>query len=166
MNMNKAFDAFIDRIMKLVYIFAPDLYRTSEKTKVIIAFCTAIVVIAPIVLLARSCSSEAKPTGYSIKAGPLTGKDQAGNQWVVELIEGQPKYFYSSRKLKPGPPLLVSAIVELKGLEAFIGLEVKGQAGEKYAGGALKNGKQVEAPTFDIVDEGGKLLASGQFKYG
>lgn len=164
--MNKTFGTIKDRIQNLVYIFAPGLYRVSQRTKVILVSCAAAAVITTIVLAARSCSVDTAPTGYAIQAGALSGKDQAGNQWTVELLEGQPRFFYSSKKLKPGPPLLVSTSVEFKGAEAFIGLEVKGQAGEKYSGGALKNGKQVEAPKFDIVNEGGKILAKGQFKYG
>jgi hypothetical protein len=164
--MNKTFGTIKDRIKNLIYIFAPGLYRASQRTKVILAFCAAAVVIAPIILMARSCSGDAGPTGYAIHLAALSGKDQAGNRWVIELLEGQPRYFYSSNKLKSGPPLLVATSVEFKGTDALIGLEVKGQAGEKYSGGALKNGKQVEAPKFDIVNEGGKILASGQFKYG
>jgi hypothetical protein len=166
MYMNKTFGTFKDRILNLVHIFAPGLYRASQRTKVIFSSCAATAVIATIVLAARSCSRSAEPSGFAIHASALSGKDKAGNQWTIELLEGQPRFFYSSKKLKPGPPLLVSTSVEFKGLEAFIGLEVKGQAGEKYSGGALKNGKQVEAPKFDVVNEGGKILASGQFKYG
>jgi hypothetical protein len=165
--MKKTFGTFKDRIRNFVFIFAPGLYRASQRTKMIIAVCIVAAIIAPIILAARSCSHDgAKPTGYAIHIGPLSGKDKGGNQWVVELLEGQLRLFYSSNKLKPGPPLLVSTSVEFKGPDAFIGLEVRGQAGEKYSGGALKNGKRVEAPRFDIVNEGGKILESGQFKYG
>ena len=153
--------------LNFVYIFAPGLYSASQRTKVILAICAATAVIAPIILMARSCShTDARPTGYAIHAEPLSRKDKEGNQWIIELLEGQPRLFYSSSKLTLGPPLAVSTSVVFKGPDALIGIEVKGQAGEKYSGGALKNGKQVEAPKFDIVDEGGKLLASGQFKYG
>ncbi|MGA2679365.1 MAG: hypothetical protein ABSF37_08705 [Sedimentisphaerales bacterium] len=165
--MNKTLDKFKERIMNFVYIFAPSLYHASQRTKVIFAICTVTAVITPIIFMAKSCShGDARPTGYAIHAGPLSRKDKDGNKWVIELLDGQPRLFYSSNKLKLGPPLVVSTSVEFKGPDAFIGLAVKGQAGEKYSGGALKNGKQVEAPKFDIVDERGKLLARGQFKYG
>jgi hypothetical protein len=167
MYMNKTFDKFKDRIMSFVYIFAPGLYSASQRTKVILAICTVAVVITPIIFMVRSCyHSGTRPAGYAIRPGPLSHKDKEGNQWIIELLEGQPRLFYSSSKLTPGPPLAVSTSVVFKGPDAIIGIEVKGQAGEKYSGGALKNGKQVEAPKFDIVDVGGKLLASGQFKYG
>ena len=164
--MNKTFGTIKDRILNLVYIFAPGLYRASQRTKVILAFCAAVAVIATIVFAVRFFSGGAEPKGYAIHAEPLSRKDQAGNQWIIELLEGQPRYFYSSKNLKPGPPLLVATSVDFKGPDAFIGLEVKGQAGEKYSVGALKNDKQVEVPKFDIVDEGGRILAKGQFKYG
>jgi len=164
--MNKNFGAFIDRIFRFASIFAPGLYRVSQKTKIIITLCAAGGIIAVIVILTGIFSSDGGPSGYPIKIEPLSGKDRQGNQWVIEVLEGQPRLFYSSNKLKTGAPLLVSTSVEFKESDALIGIDVKGQAGEKYSGGALKNGKQVEAPTFDILDEGGKTLASGQFKYG
>jgi hypothetical protein len=167
MYMNKTFDEFKYRIMNFIYIFAPGLYNASQRTKTILAVCIVTAIIAPIILMVRSCShSDTRPTGYAIQAGPLSRKDKDGNQWVVEPLDGQPRLFYSSSKWKLGPPLVVNTSVEFKESDAFIGIEVKGQAGEKYSGIALKNGKQVEAPKFDIVDEGGKILASGQFKYG
>jgi hypothetical protein len=164
--MNKTFGTIKDRIQNLLYIFAPGLYHASQRTKVILASCAATAIIALIVLAARSCSGGPRPTGYAIQLGPLSGKDKSGNEWIIELLEGQPRFFYSNNNLKPGPPLIVSTNVDFKGPDASIGIEVKGQAGEKYQPGAMKNGKQVGAPKFDIVDERGKILASGQFKYG
>jgi hypothetical protein len=167
MYMNKTFDTFKDRIMNFIYIFAPGLYNASQRTKVILSICVATAVIAPIIFMARSCShTNAKPTGYAIHAGPLSRKDKEGNLWVINLLDGQPRLFYSKNKLKLGPPLVVNTSVEFKEPDAFIGIELKGQACEKYSGVVLKNGKQVEAPKFDIVDEGGKIIASRQFKYG
>ena len=164
--MNKTIGTIKDRITKLVHIFAPNLYRASQRTKVILASCAGVAVIVIVMVAFKSCTGSPRPKGYAIHLGPLSIKDPAGNQWDIELLEGQPRLFYSTNKLKPGPPLLVSTNVDFKGLDASIGIEVKGQAGEKYSVGALKNGKQVEAPRFDILDEGGKILASGQFKYG
>ena len=165
--MKSIFGAFKDRIHNLVCIFAPGLYRVSRRTKAVLAVCMVAVVITPIIFAARSCSrDDAGPTGYAINIGPLSRKDKEGNQWVIELLVGQPGLFYSSSKLKSGPPLIVSTNVEFKGRDALIGIGVKGQAGERYSVGALKNDKLVEAPKFDIVNETGEILASGQFKYG
>ena len=83
--MKNTFVKFKDRIMNFVYIFAPGLYRASQRTKVILAVCTLAVIITPVILAARSCSRiSAGPAGYAIQPGPLSGKDQAGNQWVIE----------------------------------------------------------------------------------
>ena len=61
---------------------------------------------------------------------------------------------------------LVKTDVQISGSDVSISLIVKGQAGEKYAGGVQKNGQWQQPPAFNIVDEAGKVLTSGRFKYG
>ena len=47
-----------------------------------------------------------------------------------------------------------------------IGITVEGQAGEKYIGGAVKNGKREPEPEFIIVNEKARILGMGKFEYG
>ncbi len=164
--MNKTLRTIADRISNLVYILAPGLYLASRRTRVILACCAAAGVVTTVILAVRSCTPGDGPTGYRINVSSLSSVDEKGSRWSMELVTGQPRYFYSSTRLRPGPPLLVSTTVEYKGANALVGLEVKGQAGEKYIGGVMKDGKRLEAPKFEIVGEDGKVLVTGQFKYG
>jgi hypothetical protein len=74
--------------------------------------------------------------------------------------------------LKPGPPLLVSADVGQQrrpgsaDKRVSVGISIIGRAGEHYSPRIAKNGRDVGAPKLKIVDESGKVLASGKFKYG
>ena len=82
------------------------------------------------------------------------------------MVKGQSISSLKENSSKSGPPLLVRTDVQIKGRDVSIGLVVEGQAGEKYAGGIRKNGQSLPPPFFNIVDEAGKVLASGRFKYG
>lgn len=97
--------------------------------------------------------------------GPLT-KKQDGDRWVIPLISGQPLAPIKESALKPGLPITVTPDVRVTDKTLSIGLDAKGQAGEKYIPGVAKNGKWQEAPTFEVVDQSGKVLGSGQFEYG
>lgn len=97
---------------------------------------------------------------------------QNGDTWRIEssgpwgtlarlrVNEGQ------TTVLKPGPPFLVKANVNSRGGRVSIGYELVGQAGEQYRGSVTKNGRRQAAPKVKIVDEEGKILASGKFEYG
>jgi len=83
------------------------------------------------------------------------------------LIKGQPLSHISESSKKPGPPLLVRTNARKISISQFsIGITVEGQAGEKYIGGATKNGKREPEPQFMIVDEKARILARGKFEYG
>jgi len=69
--------------------------------------------------------------------------------------------------LKLGSPFLVKANVRKgNGRIVLIDYSIIGQAGEHYSPGVTKNTKRLPAPRFEIVDETGKVLASGKFEYG
>ena len=96
----------------------------------------------------------------------LSKTDKNGDKWILELVKGQSPSSLKNSSEKSGPPLLIKTDVQISGRDASIGLIVEGQAGEKYAGGVQKNGQWQRAPAFKIVDEAGKVLASGRFQYG
>lgn len=97
----------------------------------------------------------------------LSVTDEIGDKWTLDLIRGQPLSRISKSNKKPGPPLLVRTNARKFGNRQFsIGITVEGQAGEKYIGGAVKNGKQEPEPQFMIVDEKARILDKGKFEYG
>ena len=68
--------------------------------------------------------------------------------------------------LKPGPPLLIKPEVRQRSSLVSVDFSIIGQAGEHYGAGIAKNGRRLAAPGLKIVDEAGKVLASGKFEYG
>ncbi len=69
--------------------------------------------------------------------------------------------------LEPGPPFILRAKPSYAG-QGVIGIsyQLVGNAGEGYSPAAVRNQKVVSPPKLKIVDESGKLLASGSFQYG
>jgi len=97
----------------------------------------------------------------------LSVTDEIGDKWALDLIRGQPLSRISNSGRKPGPPLLVRTNVrKISNSKLSIGITVEGQAGEKYIGGAIKNGKREPEPQFIIVNEKARILARGKFAYG
>ena len=96
----------------------------------------------------------------------LSVTDENSDKWVLDLDKGQSVSSLKDSAAKTGPPLLVKTDVQIKGRDVSIGLIVEGQAGEKYVGGVQKNGQWQPPPAFAIVNEAGKTLTSGRFKYG
>jgi len=97
----------------------------------------------------------------------LSETDENGNKWSLDLVKGQQFSPASKNDRKPGLPLMVSTnTMKIDGSRISIGIEVKGQAGEKYVGGAVKNGKLEPEPQFIILDEKERILTRGKFEYG
>jgi hypothetical protein len=92
--------------------------------------------------------------------------DPDGNKWMIKPMKGQPLSRYQDVRSKLGPPLLIKTDVKARTGEVSIGFTVLGQAGEKYIGGAYKNGELQPPPKLKIVDESGKVLDTGKFEYG
>ena len=65
-----------------------------------------------------------------------------------------------------GPPLLVKPNVRKRKNMVSVGLAIVGKAGEHYRSQVRKNGRQMPAPRLKIIDQEGKILASGKFEYG
>jgi hypothetical protein len=140
--------------------------NSSGKKKTIVIVSAA--VIAVIIIGALLCSIFSSPPSSRQQLGlsPLSLTDENGIKWILDLAKGQSISGLKDSIAKAGPPLLVKTDVQIIGRDVSIGLIVEGQAGEKYAGGVQKNGQWQPAPAFDIVNEAGKVLASGRFKYG
>jgi hypothetical protein len=116
-------------------------------------------------LLFRGQSSSSPGLRETLSALSVT--DESGNKWNLDLVKGQRFLGISKNGKKPGPPLLVSTnTLKINDRKVSIGIKVEGQAGEKYIGGALKNGKREPEPQFKIVDEKRRVLTSGKFEYG
>lgn len=90
----------------------------------------------------------------------LRGGGQWGKLRTISVKAGE------TTELKPGAPLILKAKPSQKGNTVSINIAIVGQAGEEYSPGAYRDGKRVDPPKLKIVDESGKVLASGSFAYG
>jgi len=68
--------------------------------------------------------------------------------------------------LKLGPPFFIKPKVRKSGSNVSIDFAIIGQASEQYQNFARKNNRAVPAAKANIVDETGKIIASGKFEYG
>lgn len=138
---------------------------SSQKKKIIVIASAAFVIVLIGALLYGIFSSPAS-SRRQLGLSSLSVTDENGDKWVLELAKGQSISSLTDSAAKTGPPLLITTDVQIKGLDVSIGLVVEGQAGEKYVGGVQKNGQWQPPPEFNIVNEAGKILTSGRFKYG
>ncbi len=137
----------------------------SEKKKIIVIATAAVVSVVVIGALLRGVFSSSKTPRQQMGLSALSTMDANGDKWVLDLAKGQSASGLKEGA-KAGPPLLVKTDVQISGRNVTIGLIVEGQAGEKYAGGVQKNKQWQPAPGFKIVNEAGKTLTTGRFKYG
>jgi len=140
--------------------------NSSGKKKTVMIVAAAVLAVVVIGALLRGIFSSPASSRQEIGLTSLSVTDDNGDKWVLDLAKGQSLAGLKDSSAKPGPPLLVKTDVQISGSDVSIGLIVEGQAGEKYAGGVQKNGQWQQAPAFSIVDEAGKTLTSGRFKYG
>jgi hypothetical protein len=148
----------------IISSFFKDMF--SRKGKILLTCITAaalVLIVGIFCFISRPSSSIQQKVSLSA----LTATDEIGNKWTLELVRGQPLSRISQSNKKPGPPLLVRTNTrKISNRQLSIGITVEGQAGEKYIGGAIKNGKQEPEPQFIIVDEKSRILIKGKFKYG
>jgi hypothetical protein len=139
---------------------------SSRRGKVVVlglTIATLIIIMDVFWLRGKTSTSLVEQAALS----PLSLTNEIGDKWTLELVRGQPLSRISKSDRKPGPPLLVKTNVrKINNSQFSIGITVEGQAGEKYIGGALKNGKREPEPQFVIVDEKARILAKGKFEYG
>ncbi len=145
--------------------FIKDMSSRRGKVFLLCIASGIFIIIGGMLLLFRGQSSSSPGLREAFSALSVT--DENGNKWNLDLVKGQRFASISKSDKKPGPPLLVSTnTMKINDRKLSIGIEVKGQAGEKYIGGALKNGKREPEPQFKIVDEKRRVLTSGKFEYG
>jgi hypothetical protein len=137
-----------------------------SKKKKIIVIASAIFAIILFGVLVHGIISSPASSRQQLGLSSLSVTDEKGDKWVLDLAKGQSVSSLKDSAAKTGPPLLVKTDVQIKGRDVSIGLIVEGQAGEKYVGGVQKNGQWQPPPAFAIVNEAGKTLTSGRFKYG
>lgn len=99
-------------------------------------------------------------------ARSLVQMDAEGNEWSLTLRGGRSMTALQQGGKTPGPPLKVGVDIQRQGENAYIGLVVTGQAGERYLGGAKLNGKMKAPPRFQILTKSGEVVGSGRFEYG
>ena len=130
-----------------------DTSNPPKKRAVIIV--AILVSIAAAGMLFRSFFTS-PPSRDELGLSNLSMTDENGDKWALDLAKGQSVSSIKGSDNRPGPPLLIKTDVQIKRREVSIGLVVEGQAGEKYAGGAKKNGRWLPPPSFKIFDEAGK----------
>ena len=107
---------------------------------------------------ALATSKEAKPKKFDVWT--VTGNRNWGKMRKIRVTAGK------TTKLKAGPPLILKAKPKQSGQTVQIEAVIVGQLGEEYAASVYKSGKRLDPPKLKIVDESGKVLASGSFAYG
>jgi len=140
--------------------------NSSAKKKTIIIIISVVAAVVVIGALLRSIFSTPASSRQQLGLSSLSMTDENGDKWLLELVKGQSLSRLKNSSSKTGPPLLIKTDVQVSGRDVSIGLVVEGQAGEQYVGGVQKNGQWQSAPAFNIVDEAGKVIASGKFNYG
>jgi hypothetical protein len=138
----------------------------SQKKKIVLIVFLAAASIVVIGLFIRSLGSSSTSSRRQPGPSSLSITDENGDKWVLAVTKGQLLSRLKDNGAKAGPPLLLKTDVKTSGRDVSIGLIIEGQAGEKYASGAEKNGQLQPPPGLKIVDETGKTLATGVFKYG
>ncbi|MGB2937290.1 MAG: hypothetical protein WBD05_03700 [Phycisphaerae bacterium] len=107
---------------------------------------------------------------YTVLQMTLAQRDEAGVEWTLTGRGGKWKNFQilpdQTLQLQLGPPLKASIEVDQNNGTASMTFLLVGRGEEVYAGGASKDGKMQPAPKFEILDETGKVLATGKFEYG
>jgi hypothetical protein len=114
------------------------------------------------------------PVGkYTTLAVKLTKKDAAGTPWTIEAQSEVGKL--ATFEIRPGETMAVKCgaplVAHTEATKAgdnqmSIGLALTGQGGEQYSPAAVQKGQPQTAPKFKILDEAGKVLATGQFEFG
>jgi len=102
----------------------------------------------------------------------LHKRDSSGNEW--NFNSSRKKCKLDDFEIRPGettsfeigPPFQIKTTAEQSSNTMSICFDLEGQAGELYSPGARRNDRRISEPGFKIIDESGKALESGRFKYG
>jgi hypothetical protein len=154
----------ISKIPGYISVISSEFQGSSRKTKIIISVCIGVVAIFLIGQMFRGPSK--RITKKSLRLRSLTQKDINGDVWTLSLVSGQPTPKKAVDGSKPGAPITVTPDVKSTRNMLSIGIDAEGQGGEKYVAAAIKNGNWPAPPTFKVVNEAGKIIGEGRFKYG
>ena len=115
------------------------------------------------------------PAGeYTLMDSHLARRDPSGTLWLLKRKwsdQQRPVHKIAAGEtltLQLGQPLRAESratYIEDRGV-ALISLSFIGAGDETYANAAERNGEKADAPRLKILDEGGRTLASGAFRYG
>ena len=102
----------------------------------------------------------------------LAKTDAQGAKWTLSGSGAGKLENFEVRKgetlaMKLGPPLVTKVEATPAGEGTVsIGMALEGQSGERYAPGAAKTGAVQSPPELKILDQAGKVLATGKFEFG
>ena len=141
----------------------------SLRKKIFLAGIAAILIILLGVLVfwpRGAPSTSVLPQGIATLSS-LSITDANGLTWTLQPVRGQPLSLINESGKKPGSPLILKTnTMKINERTISIGLTLEGQAGEKYIAGASKGRSREPQPIFRILDENGRILATGKFEYG
>jgi len=88
------------------------------------------------------------------------GKGGAGQLADFEIRPGQ------TTRFQVGPPFKIHSAMQRLGQDVVVSFELEGQGGERYIPAVKKDGTVAPEPAFKVIDGSGRVVRSGQFKYG
>jgi len=103
----------------------------------------------------------------------LAKKDDPAQWWSLSSTRGPWGKLAAIRvdkgqtvTLRFGPPITLRADLQQSGGTVSAGLRLVGQAGEEWTPSIMTSDGRAAPPGVRILDESGKVLAEGQFRYG
>jgi len=113
------------------------------------------------------------PAGkYSFLRIAMTKTDESGEAWQLtmsdppEALKAVDIRKGGTTRVAIGPPLAAKVDIRQRGRQAYLGLLLKGRAGEQYVPGVTKAQRRLPPPQFTVLGEDGQEVYSGTFEYG
>ncbi len=156
------------RLAEIIDHFLEEYQESSPRMKVLGVLAPVVLVFVVFFFVIRGCRSGPSYTDIlqrELGFIKLTKTDEAGDNWEIDLLRDQ-RLSDIRKDMQHGEPLIATLDVQPKDDSLSIGLNVTGQAQEKYVGGARKNGVWQDPPAVNIYNSGGKMIHSGKFEYG
>jgi hypothetical protein len=147
--------------------FLPRSLLESRGAKVVLTVAGAAVTVLLVVMILRLLRPSAPSVPDDLGLQPLYATDENGARWVIEPTAAQPFARLQESRAAVGLPLTVRADVRRdRADQVSVGLVIEGRAGERYSPQVSKNGRRLPAPELTLVDEAGRAVFKGKFKYG
>ncbi len=151
----------------IISSFFPRVRMQPRGTQILLGLAGGTVLILIGIMWYRLAGSSAPTLPEELDLKPLCTTDSKGDRWMIEPAAGQPFARLRERQEAPGPPLLVRTDMQREGgNQVSFGLTIEGQKGERYSPAITRNGVLLPAPGFTIVNEAGRTICKGRFKYG